>query len=142
MAGCEVDGPYQRAVYSSSTSFHLPEPALRCNAPEADTRIIWSHTIHCVSNLGLNTLISSADTDTIFIGLTQTLLADTVYVKISAIGKPARFLSMHKLQHALLSDPDLSTIAEDKRTQTIQSMFVLTGCDFISFSGKGKVTFF
>ena len=50
---------------------------------------------------------------------------------------------MHKLQDALLSDPDLSTIHEDKRAQTIQSMFVLTECDFTSFfSGKGKVTFF
>ena len=130
MAGCEVDGPYQRALYSSSTSSHIPEAVLRCNAPEADTRI-WLHTMYCVTNLRLNTLISSVDTDTIFIGLPQTLIADKVYIKISAIGKPARFMSMHKLQVALLSDPDLSTIPEDKRAQTIQSMFVLTGCDLL-----------
>ena len=98
---------------------------------------------HSVNTSGLNTLIVSADTDTVFIGLTHTLSSDKIYVKINALGKSPKYMSMHTLQDALLSDPDLETIPEEQRAKIIQALFVLTGCDFTSFfSGLGKVTFF
>ena len=142
VAGCEVNGPFERVLFSTSESSHLLEPTFRCNAPEADTRI-WLHAMHSVNSLGLNTLIISADTDTVFIGLPQTLSSDKIYIKINTVGKPSRYMSMYKLQDALISDPDLSTVPDEKRANTIQSVFVLSGCDFTSFfSGIGKVSFF
>ena len=59
------------------------------------------------------------------------------------MGKPPKYMSMYKLQESLSSDPDLATIPEEERAKTIQSLFVLTGCDFTSFfSGIGKTSFF
>ena len=142
VAGCEIEGTFERALYSTSQSSHIPDPSLRCNAPEADTRI-WLHAMHCVNNTGLNTLTVSADTDTIFIGLTHTLSSDRIYIKTNAVGKPLKYRSMYTLQEALLSDPDLETVPEEERAKTIQTLFALTGCDFTSFfSGIGKASFF
>ena len=69
VAGCEIGGTFERSLYSTYQSSHIPDPSLRCNAPEADT-----HAMHCVTTSGLNTLIVSADTDTDFIGLTHIII--------------------------------------------------------------------
>ena len=61
-------GAFEQSLYSTHQSFHISDPSLRCNAPEADTRI-WLHAMHCVNTSGLNSLIVSADTDTAFIGI-------------------------------------------------------------------------
>ena len=65
VAGCEIGGAFEQSLYSTRQSSHIPDPSLRCNAPEADTRI-WLHAMHCVNTSGLNTQIVSADTDTVF----------------------------------------------------------------------------
>lgn len=139
VAGCEIGGVFERALFSTPQSTHIPEASLRSNAPEADTRI-WLHAMHSVNSIGLNTLIISADTDTIFIGLPQALSSDKIYIKTNAMGKPLKYMSMYKLQDSLTSDP---TIPEEKQPKTIQALFALTGCDFTSsFTGLGKTTFF
>ena len=72
--------PFERALYSTSQSSHISDSSLRCNAPEAGTRI-WLHAMLCVNTTGLNIVVVSADTDTIFIGLTHTLPSDKIYIK-------------------------------------------------------------
>ena len=62
VAGCEIEGVFERSLYSIHQSSHIPDPSLRYNAPKADTRI-WLHAMHCINTSGLNTLIVSADAD-------------------------------------------------------------------------------
>ena len=79
----EIGGAFERSLYSTRQSSHIPDPSLRCNAPEADTDTwIQLHAMHCINTSGLNTQIVSADTDTVFIGLTYTLSSNKIYVKI------------------------------------------------------------
>ena len=94
-------------------------------------------------SLGLNTLIVSPDTDTVFIGLPQPLSSDSIYIKTNAMGRPTKYLSMCILQQSLYSDPELSTLVENERPKTFQVLYALTGCDYTSFfSGIGKTSFF
>jgi hypothetical protein len=37
VAGCEIGGTFERSLYSTHQPFHIPDPSLRCNEPEADT---------------------------------------------------------------------------------------------------------
>ena len=49
---------------------------------------------------------------------------------------------MKRLTAALSNDPDLASIAAATHTKVVQTLFVVTGCDYISFfSGMGKATF-
>lgn len=49
---------------------------------------------------------------------------------------------LHKLREALHQDPDLADISRDLLTSFFQTVFVSTGCDYVSFfAGIGKVTF-
>ena len=53
-----------------------------------------------------------------------------------------RILSLSNLTHNLSHDPDLSSIPSHPLSQIIQTLYIVTGCDYISFfSGTGKKTF-
>ena len=138
-AGCEIEGSSERTMYTTCTAMLEPESRLRCNAPKADTRL-WLHATYCY---GKNTLIVSADTDVVFIGLPTHFPNNTVIIKTNATGKPSKYLYMDKLQDAILRDPDLATIPTSNRAKVLQAVYVLSECDFVSFfTGFGKVAFF
>ena len=55
VAVCEIGGIALYSTYQPVITYS--QPNLRCNAPEADTRI-WLHAMHCVTTNGLNILIN------------------------------------------------------------------------------------
>ena len=68
---------------------------------------------------------------------------NTVMIKTNATGKTSKYLCMGKLQEAVLRDPDLASIPTSNRAQVLQAVYVLSGCDFVSFfAGFGKAAFF
>ena len=53
----------------------------------------------------------------------------------------ARYLDINNLIIALHNDPDLSQIQTQIRPQVLQTIYVTTGCDYMSFfRGLGKVS--
>ena len=54
----------------------------------------------------------------------------------------SKFIDMHKLISALKNDPDLRGVPEKIRPSVLQSLYVCTGCDYVSFfNGLGKASF-
>ena len=79
--------------------------------------------------------------DVYHIGLT--IIAETqldVIVRLSPFNSiEQRLLDLPAL---LTSDPDLAAVEESKIAPIIQTLFIVTGCDYISFfTGLGKTTF-
>ena len=56
--------------------------------------------------------------------------------------KPLRLLSLHGLADAVSRDPDMFDIPHEERLATLQSLYVLTGCDFTSFFSQISKSFF
>ena len=53
-----------------------------------------------------------------------------------------KFLDLTALSLALQNDPDLSGLEPHSLPQIMQTLFVCTGCDYVSFiKGMGKATF-
>ena len=53
-----------------------------------------------------------------------------------------KLLYTKRLIVALSNDPDLANIAAATHSKVLQTLFVVTGCDYVSFfSGMGKATF-
>ena len=64
--------------------------------------------------------------------------------RIGGTSKPKemKFVHLSALNLALHTDPDLAALQSTERAQILQTLFVCTGCDYISFfSGLGKATF-
>lgn len=122
-------------------SSRIPQPYLRTNADEGDLRV-W---LYCMHSIGSKKLIYSPDTDVYLIGMTQlSRIPDTdVIVQLSKPSdKESKFIHMNNLILALENDPDLFKILPSIRPQVLQSLYVATGCDYISFfSGLGKASF-
>ena len=52
-----------------------------------------------------------------------------------------RYLLLNNLHTALLNDPDLASVRKDSIGVTMQTLFISTGCDFVSyFKSLGKAT--
>jgi len=52
-----------------------------------------------------------------------------------------KYVYLNNLQTAFLNDPDLASLPRDELSETLQVMFISTGCDFISFfKTLGKAT--
>lgn len=113
------------------------------NAQEADSRI-WRHAE--ILSPGTNLLIYSPDTDVYNIGLSnfnsQNQPPKNYIIQLNVHhSTEKRYLFLNNLQTAFLNDPDLSTLSTNKIGLTIQSLFISTGCDFISyFKLYGKAT--
>ncbi len=116
-----------------------PDPEYTCNAEEADTRV-W---LHIKQTKHKRVLLMSPDTDVYHIGLGLYSANKQVLVQVSAISsREIRLLDLTALVVALQSDPDLVDIPSDILPQVMQTLFVCTGCDYISFfSQLGKATF-
>ena len=112
----------------------LPEQiqSYNSNAEEADNRI-WRHA---VQSQATRILIYSPDTDTYNIGLS--LIKDTTKEYIIQINvlhsSEKKFLCLNHLHTAFLNDPDLAALPRNNILETMQTLFICTGCDFISFS--------
>ena len=116
-------------------------PSLWSNTEEADLRV-W---LHCVHSAGTKKLIFSPDTDVYHVGLTvaSSIPSCHMIVQFSRSYKEgAKFLDINNLLQALQNDPDLHGIPCQLRPQALHSLYVCTGCDYISFFvGMGKVSF-
>ena len=113
---------------------------LSCNADESDTRI-WLHALH---SPGTRKLVLSPDTDVYHIGLP--VIAHThldVLVRLSNFSSiEQRFLDLQALLTSIKSDPGLAAVEQKKISPIFQTLFIATGCDYISFfNGIGKATF-
>ncbi len=120
-------------------SSRIPQPYLRSNADEGDLRV-W---LHCLHSIGSKKLVFSPDV--YHIGMTQmSCMPDTdVIVQLSKPSdKESKFIHMNNLLLAIENDPDLFELLPSIRPQVLQSLYVTTGCDYISFfSGLGKASF-
>ena len=117
-----------------------PDPAYSCNAEETDT-MLWLHAKRTNCN---KILVLSPDTDVYMIGLPLQCTQDKdIIVQISDMNsRELKLLYMKRLTAALSNDPDLASVAAATHTKVVQTLFVVTGCDYISFfSGMGKATF-
>ena len=86
----------------------------------------------------------SADTDVYMIGLTRPCAINKdVIVQVSKINsRELKLLSLKNLIGAVHNDPDMAHIPLSSRLAVVQTLFVVTGCDYISFfGGIGKATF-
>lgn len=113
---------------------------LTSNAEESDTRI-WLHVLH---SGGTRKLVLSSNTDVYHIGLR--VIAKTeldVIVRLSPFSSiEQRLLRLPALLTSFNDDPDLVALEERKIAHIIQTLFVTTGCDYISFfNGLEKATF-
>lgn len=119
----------------------IMRPTYSSNVDEADMRI-W---LHCVHSAGNRVLIFSPDTDVYHIGATLVhLMPDRqIIVQLSkSLTSSPKLLHLNALIQALESDPDLSKVPTSMRPQALQSLYVCTGCDYISFFvGIGKCSF-
>lgn len=100
----------------------------------------------CMSNssYAIKILILSPDTDTYHIGLPLDHGGNKdIILQISPNNsKDLRFLHLSAFITVLKNDPDLSTVPQSQIPQVIQTLFVVTGCDYVSFfSGIGKAAF-
>ena len=115
-----------------------PDPSYTCNAEETDTRL-W---LHVKNSTHKNFLVLSPDTDTYHIGLPLQQTKQVV-IQVGPINsRELKFLNMTALSTALMNDPDLIHIDPSSILQVMQTIFVCSGCDYISFFSQiGKATF-
>ena len=141
-----ISGGFQRAlsltdpitVCANSTGqvpYHF-----QSNHEESDTQI-WLH----VSDTRCNKiLIRSVDRDIAMVGLPlmENFADKHVYIQYDS-SKDGKYLHMNNLMQAIDNDDALSEINENIRFKIIQSLYVCSGCDFVSyFKEKGKSTIF
>ena len=117
-----------------------PDHSLCCTAEEADTRV-W---LHALTSSGSHTLVCSPDTDIYHIGLPlMSRYPCEVVVQLSAIASlEHHFLSLTQLCTALDNDPDLSTVPCEVRPSLLESLFICSGCYYVTFFvSLGKAIF-
>ena len=122
-------------------SDELPEriPSYNSNAQEADNRI-WRHATQSEAT---KILIYSPDTDVYNIGLSMLDETDKDYIIQLSVHYSAekRYLHLNHLRSAFLTDPDFNPLPRDHICLIMQSLFICTGCDFVSyFKSFGKAT--
>ena len=140
IAGClSGEGENNAWAICSSEAIAEPLPQYQSNAEEADNRI-WRHAIQ---SWATNILIYSPDTDVYNIGLgliTQTIKQYIIQLNVPQAAEK-RYLLLNNLHTALLNDPDLASVSRDSIGITMQTLFITTGCDFVSyFKSLGKAT--
>lgn len=129
-------------VYSIDIEgYHLQRPSYSTNMDESDMRI-WLHSLH---TSGRKILVFSPDTDVYHIGLgvARNMTEKHIIIQLSnSLSDSPKLLDLNALLIALARDPDLCNIPFDIRAQALQTLYVCTGCDYISFFyGIGKCTF-
>ena len=91
--------------------------------------------LHILGSPGTCKLLCSPDTDVYHIGLP--LVDDhllEVYVRVSMFSSQEhRYLNLDHILTSLRDDPDLSSIPRDILPKVIQTIFICTGCDYVSY---------
>ncbi len=120
------EGPYLWSVIESRVD-------------ESDTRL-WLHMKH---SAGRRKFILSPDTDVYHIGLPLVSAGDSVIIQLSKPSdKDLKLINLNILIDLLKRDPDLVHIHDSHIPRVLQTLFVCTGCDYISFfSGIGMRRF-
>ena len=116
------------------------DPLFLSNAEETDTRL-W---LHVRQTRHQKILIMSPDTDVYMIGLPlEHAQSKEVVVQVSKHNsREVRILSLSSLTKALEYDPDLGRLSSRELPQLLQTIYVSTGCDYISFFSQiGKASF-
>ena len=129
-------------MYVTNQTQATIDERLTSNAEESDTKI-WLHVLHSADT---KKLVLSPDTDVYHIGLTV-IAAETdldVIVRLSPFSSiEQRLLHLPALLTSFKNDPNLAAVQERKIAQIIQTLFITTGCDYISFfNGLGKPLFY
>ena len=129
-------------AYTSSNEEDMMErPSLSTNMDEADMRI-W---LHCVHSNCTRIVIFSPDTDIYDIGLAiaGNMHGKSIIIQLSkSLVSSPKLLDLNALLLAITRDPDLSGIPPSGRPQALQTLYVCTGCDYVSFfAGIGKCSF-
>ena len=139
LSGCFSGNAENTAWVIAEGSLPQPEPMYSSSAQEADMNM-WRHVIqspaHCI-------LVYSPDTDVYNIGLTliQCTSAEVI-VQNNVPHKEKRYLNLNSLFTALANNPDLAALPVDKLGNIMQTLYICSGCDYISyFSGIGRATF-
>ena len=116
-----------------------PDPRYNSNAEETDTRM-W---VHVKQTQCTRILVLSPDTDIYHIGLPLNRGSKQVVIQVSPLNSTeVKYINISALHLALVNDPDLSCTESNSLPQIIQTLFVCTGCDYVSFfTGLGKATF-
>ena len=89
-------------------------------------------------------IVMSPDTDVYLIGLPLFCASERdIIVQVSPIASSQlKLLHLKALVHALQNDPDLAHIDQKILPKVFQALYVVTGCDYISFfSQVGKASF-
>ena len=112
---------------------------LSANHEEGDTRV-WFHASKSTAN---RLIIYSPDTDTFFIGLPliKKLTGKSIFVQLKKFSFDSEFIDMTVLTDCLAHDLLLQGIADVEKC--MQNVYIMSGCDFVSFfRGYGKKSFF
>ncbi|XP_066282530.1 uncharacterized protein [Branchiostoma lanceolatum] len=116
-----------------------PYPSCRSNHEESDTRV-W---LHAKSTSFKNILIYSPDTDVYHIGMPLIeILGKNVWILLKYGFNSREFLHLNGLIDCFRRDPELLSIPKEKNPIIMQTLFICSGCDYVSyFVGFGKVSF-
>ena len=129
------------AWYVLGSNEAQPDPSFSCNAEKTDTRL-WLHARKSSYN---RILILSPDTDIYHVGLPlKWVTQKEIMIQISAINsRQLKLLNLNGLIQALCNDPDQAHIDRALLPQVQQTLYVVSGCDYISFFSEiCKATFF
>jgi len=121
----------------------IPEASsgYQCNAEEADSRI-WRHATQTPYT---HILIYSPDTDVYNIGLGVIQKTSKQYVIQLNVPHAAekKFLNLNRVESVLYNDPDLASLPRTSIVNIMQTLFICTGCNYVSyFKSTGKSMFF
>ena len=140
VAGCFDDDIMDTAWFTDKSGDVQPDPTFWCNAGETDNRL-WLHATKTIHD---QVLIISRDTDVYHIGLPlKCVHQKEIVMQISALSsRELQLLNVTNLVWAFKTDPDLALLDQNKLPVIMQTLYAVSGCDYVSFfSGLGKATF-
>ena len=140
VSGCFDGEIMDTAWYTNGTAAIQPDPKFCCDAGETDNRL-WLHATKTSHN---QVLIISRDTDVYHIGLPlQCTQTKEIMMQVSALSsRELQLLNITNLVQAFKADPDLALVDQEKVPHIMQTLYAVSGCDYVSFfSGVGKATF-
>ena len=137
VAGAFEDDLIDSTWYVQGCNKAQPDPRYFCTAEESDT-CIWLHVKQTTS---MSTLVMSPDTDVYHIGCPLQSASSPKHVVLQINKLSARYLDLNALKLTLQNDSDLSHFESATLPRVLQTLYISTGCDYISFFTKiGKST--
>ena len=140
VAGCFKNEISNTAWFAKGTNKPQPDPNLYSNAEESDSRI-WLHATKAEKR---KILVQSPDTDVYHIGLPLTCISSKeVVIQLSSVNsQEVKIINLSKFALTLKNDPDMVGISCELVPKIMQTIYIATGCNYISFfNNLGKSTF-